>query len=79
MDRIEREAEQAEESAKAKAHHASHKASGKANKAKETIKGKGKQAEAEAKKAGHSLQENRDNPVVIGNFVVWTAIAAGLG
>lgn len=79
MDRRRREAEEGEESAKkrfAAAEEAAH---------KDYAKGKGyagkkaKDAKNAVTHAGHDFNENRDNPVVIGNAVVWTVIAAALG
>ena len=39
----------------------------------------GRKAKAQAKRAGEWADENKDNPVVIGNVVVLSALMAGLG
>jgi hypothetical protein len=71
-ERIERETEAKARDAEVKAKKAYHDA-------KKSAKHGGAKAEAKAKHAADSLRENRDNPVVVGNFVVWTAVAAALG
>lgn len=48
-------------------------------KARKEAGAEGKKAKEQAKKAGAWAEENKDNPVVIGNVVVLTALAAGLG
>ena len=68
MDRLEHEAEAAEERAK----DAAHKAHKDFNKAE-------KDAKAKAKKAGHRIEANSDNPVFVGNAVAVIALSAGLG
>ena len=79
MERLEREAEEAEDSAKARFQHFEEEARKDYNKGKSRA-GKGV---LDAKKAlGRDYQgvkDNRDNPVVIGNAVVWTVVAAALG
>lgn len=66
--RIEHEAEDKEREAEAAAKSARDKAAQKA-----------KQAKAAAKKEGKHLKENSDNPVYIGNAVIWTIAAIALG
>lgn len=39
----------------------------------------GEEAKKQAKRAGEWADENKDNPVVIGNVVVLSALVAGLG
>ena len=78
-ERIEREAEEAEETTRKRFHEAEGKAKTEYNKAKKAAKKGAREAEAEAQSAAASLKENRENPVVVGNFVAWTAIAAALG
>jgi hypothetical protein len=73
-DRIAREAEEAAERARMKA-------SKEASAAKDKASAEAKKAKAEAKKAGKKLQDNKDNPVVVGNAILWgvTAVAVGYG
>lgn len=73
-DRLEREAED-------KASVAADKASAKAKSAKEEATKQAKKAKAELKKDGKKLSDNRDNPVVIGNALIWGigAVAIGYG
>lgn len=78
-ERVERETEQAERAAKDRAREAERKTKKGYQDAKKSAKQGAAKAEAEAKQAAASLKENRDNPVVVGNFVVWTAVAAALG
>lgn len=47
--------------------------------AKEKAKEVGAEAKDRAQRAGHDLNENRDNPVVVGNAVVIAAAGAALG
>ena len=47
--------------------------------AKEKAKEATAEAEDRAQRAGHELNENRDNPVVVGNAVVIAAASAALG
>ena len=54
------------------------KASDAAADAKKKASTKGKEAKAKAKEGGKKLQDNRDNPVVIGNAVILVAGSAAL-
>lgn len=58
---------------------ASDKASSAASDAKKRASAKGKEAKADAKKEWASLKENQDNPVVVGNAIIWAVGAAALG
>lgn len=40
---------------------------------------KGKEIKKELKKDGRKLEENKDNPVVIGNALLWTLAVVGVG
>jgi len=55
------------------------KASSTASDTKKKASAKGKEAKSEAKKEWASLKENQDNPVVIGNAVIWAVGAAAIG
>lgn len=77
--RLEREAQDAESAAKRRFHQAEEEARKDYRKGKEVASKKGKEAKAAAKNAANELSENRDNPVVIGNAIIWTVIAATLG
>lgn len=77
----ERKEREAEDKARAEAKKAAAKAESAAKEAKEKAEEKAKKAKAAAKKEGKKLQENSDNPVYIGNALIWTigAIALGVG
>ena len=62
--RIEHEAEDT-------ARRESRKAADAAKEAKQKAAAKAKELKAEAKKEGKKLNDNRDNPVVVGNAVIW--------
>ncbi|ETN37792.1 uncharacterized protein HMPREF1541_07415 [Cyphellophora europaea CBS 101466] len=64
----ENETERARQEAVKKAESAKEKASAQAKKAKSTLK-----------KDGKKLADNRDNPVVVGNAVLWAITAAAVG
>lgn len=51
----------------------------KASSAKDKMSAEAKKAKASLKKDGKTLAENRDNPVVIGNAILWTITAAAVG
>lgn len=55
------------------------KASKAASDAKKRASTKGKESKAGAKKEWASLKENKDNPVIIGNAVIWAIGAAAIG
>lgn len=86
----EEEAREASQKASDKAHEAKKTAKTEGKKAKEKAKetGKeakakaqeaGKEAKAKAQEAGQELQDNKDNPVVIGNAIIIAVGAAALG
>ena len=77
--RLQHEAEEAEASARKRFQEAEDKASKEYQKGKSTTKKGAKEARDAIKHAGHELEENKDNPVVIGNAIIWTVIAATLG
>jgi len=79
VERMQREADDAEKAAKKRFQEAEDKASKEYAKGKAEAKEKAKEAKSAVKRAGHELDENKDNPVVIGNAVIWTVIAATLG
>ena len=51
----------------------------KSRKGKDVAAKKAKDTKSSISHAGHDFNENKDNPVVLGNMVVWTAIAGALG
>lgn len=55
------------------------KASNAASAAKKKAATKGKESKAEAKRDWAVLKENSDNPVVIGNALIWAVGAAAIG
>lgn len=81
--RMEREAE---DKARAEAKKAEEKAEEKAQQVKQNAQQvkqkaaeKAKEAKAEVKKDARKLDENKDNPVFIGNAILWTVTAAAVG
>ena len=62
-----------------KFHEYSEEASESYQKAKKVTKQKGHEGKEKASEAGRELNENRDNPVVIGNAVIIAAGSAALG
>jgi len=82
-ERIEHEAEDkardkaraAEEKARAAAKQVSHDAES----AKKKAATKGKEIRDELKKDGRKLNENRDNPVVVGNALIWGIATVAIG
>ena len=50
-----------------------------AESAKKKAATKGKQIKDELKKDGHKLNENRDNPVVVGNALIWGIATVAIG
>ena len=77
--RLEHEARDAEQAAKTRFHDVEQSARRDYAKGKSAAGAKGKEAKAAVKGAGRDLSDNRDNPVVIGNAVVWAVVAATLG
>lgn len=78
-ERLEREAKQAEAAAKKRFQEAEDKAEKEYQKGKSAVKKGAKDTSNAIKSAGQELDQNKDNPVVIGNAVIWTVIAATLG
>ena len=78
--KTETQATRLEHEAEDDARRASRKAADAAEKAKQKAAAKAKELKSEAKKEGKKLSDNRDNPVVVGNAVIWgigiVAIAA---
>ncbi|KAA6406962.1 MAG: rho-type gtpase-activating 2 [Lasallia pustulata] len=72
-------AQHAAEATKEKAQHAAGVAKEKGIDAKERAQELSAEARDRAQRAGHDLNENRDNPVVVGNAVVIAAAGAALG
>lgn len=74
---LERLEHEAEDKARAAAKEFSHEAES----AKKKAATKGKQIKDELKKDGKALSDNKDNPVVIGNALIWgiATIAIGYG
>lgn len=71
----ERIGHEAEDKARAEAQ----KAAAAAESAKKKAATKGKEAKNALKKDGRKLSENRDNPVVVGNAVVWGIATVAIG
>ncbi|EXJ89695.1 hypothetical protein A1O3_02762 [Capronia epimyces CBS 606.96] len=71
-DRLEHEAED-------KARAAAQQAAAAAESAKKKAATKGKEAKDSLKKDGRKLSENRDNPVVIGNALIWGIATVAIG
>lgn len=67
-----------EEAAKQELHEDGEQVRAKVNDVKETVKKSATEASDKMREAGHRAQENADNPVVIANTVVLTAVGAGL-
>ncbi|KAJ9498953.1 hypothetical protein H2202_005630 [Exophiala xenobiotica] len=79
--KTETQADRLEHEAEDKARADAQKASEAAEKAKKKAATKGKEVKDALKKDGQKLSENRDNPVVVGNALIWgiTAVALGYG
>lgn len=77
--KTETQATRLEHEAEDKARAASKKAAELADKAKKEISSDAKKAKKELKKEANKLSENRDNPVVIGNAVLWSITVVVLG
>ena len=71
----ERLAREAEDQARAEAR----KAADAAEKAKKKAATKGKEVKDALKKDGKKLSENRDNPVVVGNALIWGIATVAIG
>ena len=79
MDRLEREANQAEASANQRFERYENEARRDYSKGKDVAEKKAKEAKNMLRRDYDEVKANRDNPVVIGNAVVWTVAAAALG
>ena len=79
INRVEHELQDAEKESKARFEKFEDSASKEYSKGKSVASKKGKQAKDALKHAETEAWENKDNPVVIGNAVVWTIVAATLG
>jgi len=75
----ERMAQEAERDTEIEAKRAEDKAQDKAQEVKKKAAHKGKEAKAELKKEARKFDENKDNPVFIGNYVLWGLTAAAVG
>ncbi|EXJ64702.1 hypothetical protein A1O7_01040 [Cladophialophora yegresii CBS 114405] len=73
------QAERLEHEAEDKARAAAREISHDADSAKKKAATKGKQIKDELKKDGNKLNENRDNPVVIGNALIWGIATVAIG
>jgi len=62
-----------------KARVASQKSAAAAQSAKDKAIAKGKQAKATLKADGKKLSDNRDNPVVVGNAIIWGVATVAIG
>lgn len=74
-DKARAEAKKAEQKAEQKAEEAKQKA----EELKEKAATKAKEAKAELKREAKKLDENKDNPVFVGNYILWTVTAIALG
>lgn len=77
--KTETQAERIEQETEAKARSEAHKAEEKAKELKKEAATKAKEAKKEIKKEAKHLDENKDNPVYIGNAILWTLTAAAVG
>lgn len=74
----ETQAERLEQEAEAKTRAETAKAEEKAKELKKKADAKAKDAKAAAKKEAEHLDKNKDNPVFIGNYILWTVTAAAV-
>jgi hypothetical protein len=77
--KTETQAERLEREAEDKARAAAKQLSSEAESAKKKAATKGKQIKDELKKDGRKLNENRDNPVVVGNALIWGIATVAIG
>ena len=77
--KTETQAERIAQEAEHKAQVNAKKAEDKAAELKKKAATKGKEAKAEAKKEARKFDENKDNPVFIGNYILWGITAAAVG
>jgi hypothetical protein len=77
--KTETQAERLEHEAEDKARAEARKAADAAEKAKKKAATKGKEVKDALKKDGKKLSENRDNPVVVGNALIWGIATVAIG
>lgn len=77
--KTETQAERISEEAEHKAQANAKRAEDKAAELKKKAATKGKEAKAELKKEARKFDENKDNPVFIGNYILWGLTAAAVG
>lgn len=77
--KTETQAERLEREAEADARAAAAKAEAKADDLKKKAATAGKDAKKALKKDAQKLNENKDNPVFVGNAILWTVTAAAVG
>lgn len=75
----ETQAERLEQEAEAKTRAEVAQAEDKAKEVKKKADSKAKEAKAAAKREAEHLDKNKDNPVYIGNYILWTLTAAAVG
>lgn len=77
--KTETQAQRLEQEAEARARADAQKASDAAEKAKKKVSAKAKDLKGEMKKDGQKIMENRDNPVFVGNVLIWSIATAAIG
>lgn len=77
--KTETQAQRLEQEAESTARAEAAKAEKKADELKKHAATKAKEAKASLKKDARKFDENKDNPVFIGNYVLWTLTAAAVG
>ena len=77
--KTETQAERIEQEGEAKARAAANDASKKAAAARDKVSKEAKKAKSTLKEDGNKLSENRDNPVVVGNAVIWGIATVAIG
>jgi len=77
--KTETQAERIEHEFEDKARAEARKAADAADKAKKRAATKGKEVKDALKKDGKKLSENRDNPVVVGNAIIWGIATVAIG
>ncbi|RMZ85245.1 hypothetical protein DV738_g315, partial [Chaetothyriales sp. CBS 135597] len=79
VDQVVKEASDLGRDAKRAIHNAEDRVSKEAKSAKDAISKEAKKVKATLKADGQKLSENRDNPVVVGNALVWTIATVAIG
>ncbi|RMZ87700.1 hypothetical protein DV736_g5073, partial [Chaetothyriales sp. CBS 134916] len=79
VDKAAKEAGKLGHDAKSAIHDAEDKVSKEAHAAKDALSKEAKKVKATLKADGKKLSDNRDNPVVVGNAVIWTIAAVAIG